>query len=156
MEALALLPMAARKPPRQSNEPTKAPTWPAHLGDLVYAEMKTRGWTQEQVAEHFGVAQSSVARWIDGTSAPRGQRVNQIAEFCHIDMARAFQLNFKMDASAADTATINARMQQLEEAVTAITTELRSVRNQQSVTNEALSTLLDRVKAARDRNPKKP
>lgn len=45
----------------------------------VRAIMKATGWTQQQVAEAFGVGQSTVNRWLKG-SEPEGHRRDQINE----------------------------------------------------------------------------
>lgn len=147
MEAVASAVVAG---PRDNVKTDSA--WPRHLGDLIYAEMKKRGWSQEQVANHFGVAQSSVARWIDGSVKVSAKRVKDVANWAHIDPAVAFKLNFKIDPSVNDLSSITQRMDQLEESVAHQNEQMQSVRDQVKLLNHALSELLDKVSTARQRN----
>lgn len=130
------------------------PKWPRHLGDLVYAEMKRRGMSQLEVGQHFGISQSSIARWIDGTSNPKGKRVAEVAKFCGVETAVAYRLCYRMPDTAADAAALSCRVNDLEQHVSDLGNEIRELRAQARLMNEALATLLDRVQTARARNIK--
>lgn len=155
MEALALPVVATRKKsgtaPKGEPAPSKHAPWPAHLGDLLYVEMRKRGWVQERLAEHFGVAQSTVARWLDGSVRPNPKRVEQIAEFCEVDMATAMRLNFKLSDPATEAASTAARLTQMETAIGDLAQEMETLRNQVEMGNELVAQLLRKVKSGRER-----
>lgn len=148
MEALALPLVATRK---NESKPAGNVPWPAHLGDLLYVEMRKRGWVQDDLAKHFAVAQSTVARWLDGSVKPNPKRVEQIAQFCDIDMALAMRLNFKLSDPATEAASMATRMAQMETAIGDLATEMQELRNQVAVGNELVAQLLQKVKSARQR-----
>ena len=160
MNPVASVLMAARPRTRGAHEddgegtpsPSSSGWAPKHLGDVLYVEMKSRGMTEEELARQFGVAQSSINRWISGRTKPKGNRVNQIAKFCNIPMARAFQLNYSLSEGASEAAGLSAKVKGLEETVAEMADDLREVRTQQRIINQALETLLDNVKAAKARN----
>lgn len=154
MEAVSSVPMAGQKTHAAGDGQSGSADWPRHLGDLIYAEMRKRGMTEDQVATHFGVAQSSISRWIKGTTRPRGQRVNQVAAFCGIDMALAFRLNYRMGEAESESAGAAAKIRALEERINEMGDDLRDVKVQLKVTNEALSSLVDVMREARDRTTK--
>lgn len=56
--------------------------WDTGLGmtpsDKVRAILELDGWKQERVAEELGVGQSTVHRWMHGSSEPRGQHRDAI------------------------------------------------------------------------------
>lgn len=153
MEPVSSLAMA-RQTPLGGDEVSHDAKWPRHLGDLIYAEMRKRGWTEDQVATHFGVAQSSISRWIKGSTKPRGQRVNQVAAFCGIEMAVAFRLNYRMGATEAESAGSASKLRAIEDRVNEMADRIRDVEISQKVTNEALSAVLDMMREAKVRSDK--
>lgn len=139
-------------PSERGRQTPQQPSWPRHLGDLVDSEMKKRDWSQEETARYFGVAQSSIARWIDGSSKPRGARLRKIAEFCDIDVAYAFQLNFRIPVGEInDTTRLAARLDAIEARIDDIVDGQKEMRSELRVLKEALAMLLDRIKGAKDR-----
>lgn len=114
--------------------------------------MKRREMSQVEAGRYFGIAQSSVARWIDGTSNPKGKRVAQVAEFCGVETAVAYRLCYRMPDTAADAAAVSIKVNDLEEHVSELGCELQGLRAQTGLMNEALAMLLDRVQAARAKN----
>lgn len=158
MEALALPLVVARKASEgnaKGSDPTRSPTWPAHLGDLMYVAMRQRGWVQEDMARHFKVSQSTIARWLDGSVKPGPRRVEDIAEFCQIDMPTAMRLNFKLGPEATEVSSLAGRVAALEGALSEVTETLARLQARQDVGNELVSQLIEKVKGAREtRRPK--
>lgn len=149
MEAVSSVLMARNVPIDGEATP---PDWPRHLGDVLYLEMRKRGWTEDQVANHFGVAQSSVSRWMKGTTRPRGQRVNQVATFCGIDMAQAFRLNYRAGELETESVGLAVKVRALEDRLVEISSDMRDMLATQRVTTEALAMLTDVLREARDRS----
>ena len=151
MEALAWPLVAARQSSDKGPiEPVQG-KWPRHLGDLLKVEMKQRGWTQDEMAKHFNVAQSTMSRWIEGTAHPNGKRVSEIARFLQIDYGQAMKLNYKLSDAETNSATLSSKVSELERALNELADEVAEIRNGQRVSNEVLTQLLERVKTARSR-----
>lgn len=123
--------------------------WPRHLGDLLDNKRKEMGWSHEKLAEHFGVAQSTMSRWIGGQARPSGKRMNQIARFLGMDVGTAMKINWKMTDAQAETASLASKVTDLSLAVGELRKEVAELRSAQTVTNGAVETLLRRVKTAR-------
>lgn len=43
--------------------------------------------TQKEIAEHIGVAQTTVGRWLDGSTVPMGRNIVTAAEYLETDIA---------------------------------------------------------------------
>lgn len=59
------------------------------------------GYTQQQMAQHFGITRGAVAQWESGTIYPDASRLYDIAEFLDCSLDRLFR-DKPQDVEAAD------------------------------------------------------
>lgn len=56
------------------------------IGAFLKGLRKEKGFTQEQVAEQFGVSGRTVSRWENGTNMPDISIISEIADFYEVDI----------------------------------------------------------------------
>ncbi len=57
---------------------------PVSIGTALHDEMSRRGWTQPETAEHLGVRQQTISRWLTGDNIPAAKHWQVIARFLHV------------------------------------------------------------------------
>lgn len=59
---------------------------PKKIGAFLQALRKEKGFTQEQLAQHFNVSNRTISRWETGTNIPDISLLVEIAEFYSVDI----------------------------------------------------------------------
>jgi transcriptional regulator with XRE-family HTH domain len=67
------------------------------FGLLFRAERRRRGWSQGQAGQHFGVDQSTIAKWELGKQPPTAARFPAVAEFLTLPVGDLHQVIYRQD-----------------------------------------------------------
>lgn len=70
------------------------------VGDQIRKMRKSRGWSQEELAEKMNTSRQSVSRWEDGSVSPSA---SSISELCRVFQVSA---NYFFDEEAADSKSV--------------------------------------------------
>ena len=76
------------------------------IGRFIQTLRKEKGLTQEQLAEHFGVARRTVSRWETGSNMPDLDILMELADFYEVDLLEILngeRKNEEMDKELKET-----------------------------------------------------
>lgn len=76
------------------------------IGRFIQTLRKEKGLTQEQLAEHFGVARRTVSRWETGSNMPDLDILMELADFYEVDLREILngeRKNEEMDKELKET-----------------------------------------------------
>src|SRR6185369_8324825 len=74
------------------DKPSTKPKTPAHLRKAQILALKTAGWTQERIAQHFGVSRSTIANDVSELQPAKEQVESALSQLvAHIDSLHDIQ-----------------------------------------------------------------
>jgi transcriptional regulator with XRE-family HTH domain len=108
---------------------------PSELGNRLRNERKTRDMTQSEVAERFGITQSSYSRWENGISPPHDDQFAEVAAFIGVTTGEVWQMVYDSEEPVS--------LKLLQDEMAALKRQMSDMRRQAQDVRELVETVAE-------------